>query len=271
MPLATSDCWRCESAWAWPSCACAVCTCASADLHVRLRDREAGAQAAVLEPGDDLALLDAHALLDQHLGQRAGDLGRDRRLAAGGDVAGGLQHRAGARRRCRARSRSAVCTAIGRAPSSHQAAAPTSATTTSTAERQPQPRGRRRRRLPGARRRCAAGSAVSDRCRSRTGLRAEAAILGEESRRARLAVASPADRGPGDWRSACGSRRTVPPARPAWRGARRSRPRAPCRASPSRAKAVRAMAGQVAQPAPVAAAHATHQLVAVDAAACRCR
>ena len=46
-------------------------------IHVRLRDREAGAEAAVVEAGDDRPFSTA-PFLDQHLGQGAGDLGRDR-------------------------------------------------------------------------------------------------------------------------------------------------------------------------------------------------
>ena len=50
--------------------------------------------AAVVEPRQHLFPLDAIALFDQHRGERPGDLRRHRGLAARGDVAGRLQHRA---------------------------------------------------------------------------------------------------------------------------------------------------------------------------------
>ena len=62
-------------------------------LQLRLRLGQGGPLGRVLEPRHDLALLYVVALLDQHLGERAGDLGRNRRLAARGDVAGRLQDR----------------------------------------------------------------------------------------------------------------------------------------------------------------------------------
>ena len=63
-----------------------------------LGERELRLRLGVVEPGQHRALLDPHALLDQHLGHLAGDLGRHGGLAPGGDVAAGVQHRAAVRR-----------------------------------------------------------------------------------------------------------------------------------------------------------------------------
>ena len=67
--------------------------------HLRARrgelgpgQRERGLGLGVVEPGQDVALLDPHAFLDRHLGHLAGDLRGDRGLAAGGHVAAGVQH-----------------------------------------------------------------------------------------------------------------------------------------------------------------------------------
>jgi hypothetical protein len=62
-------------------------------LGLGLSLSEAGAGVAVIEPGDDLAGLDVLAFLDEHLGDLAGDLAGDGGLAAGDDVAGGVQQR----------------------------------------------------------------------------------------------------------------------------------------------------------------------------------
>ena len=67
-------------------------------MQLRLRLRQRGALRGVIQAPEDLPLLDVIALLDQHLGEGAGDLRRHGRLAARGDVTGGIEHR-GARGR----------------------------------------------------------------------------------------------------------------------------------------------------------------------------
>jgi hypothetical protein len=46
-----------------------------------------------IERGHDEAGIDVLAFLDEHFLDLAGDLGRHRRLASRGDVAGGIEHR----------------------------------------------------------------------------------------------------------------------------------------------------------------------------------
>ncbi len=54
---------------------------------------EAGAQVGVVDTGDHLPRPDVLALLDEDLGDPAGDLAGDGGLAAGDDIAGGVQQR----------------------------------------------------------------------------------------------------------------------------------------------------------------------------------
>ena len=54
----------------------------SAALELRLGELELEPRLAVVEPGQDLALLDLHPLFDEDLGDLAGDLRRDGRLRA---------------------------------------------------------------------------------------------------------------------------------------------------------------------------------------------
>ncbi len=61
------------------------------------REPELRLRLGVVEPGQHRALAHALALLDQHLGHLAGDLGGDGGLATGGDVAARVEHRAGPR------------------------------------------------------------------------------------------------------------------------------------------------------------------------------
>ena len=61
------------------------------------RQPELRLRLGVVEPGEDRALVDPLALLDQHLGDLAGDLRGDGGLAPRGDVAAGVEHRAGPR------------------------------------------------------------------------------------------------------------------------------------------------------------------------------
>ncbi len=68
--------------------------------QLRIRLRERGPLRSVFEQRQHLAEIDVLALLDHDLGQRTGDLRRHRRFATRGDVAGRLQHRHRARRRC---------------------------------------------------------------------------------------------------------------------------------------------------------------------------
>jgi hypothetical protein len=73
-------------------------------VQLGARERELRPGLGVVEPGQHRTLLHPLPLLDQHLGDLAGDLGRDRGLAARGDVAAGVEDGAGAGRRgCGAR------------------------------------------------------------------------------------------------------------------------------------------------------------------------
>ena len=69
--------------------------------QLRLGDRQRRADLRVVQPGEDLALLDRLAFLDVHLEDLARDLRRDRGPAAGRDIARRVQHRSGETlRRC---------------------------------------------------------------------------------------------------------------------------------------------------------------------------
>ena len=61
--------------------------------ELRLGELELEPRLAVVEAGEDLALFDFHPLFDVDLHDFAGDLRRHGRLAPGGDVAGGVEHR----------------------------------------------------------------------------------------------------------------------------------------------------------------------------------
>ena len=67
--------------------------------ELRPREGELRLGLRVVEPGQHGAFLDPHALLDQHLGDLAGDLGRHGGLSPRGHVAAGVQHGAPVRAR----------------------------------------------------------------------------------------------------------------------------------------------------------------------------
>ena len=60
---------------------------------MRLRLGERRPLRRVLQASEHLSQLDVVALLDQHFDQGTGDLSRNGRLSARGDVAGGIEHR----------------------------------------------------------------------------------------------------------------------------------------------------------------------------------
>ena len=61
-------------------------------LGLCLRKRQRRPQRRVIEPSEHLTLPDRHPFLDVHLDELAGDLRRNRRAAAGGHVARGVEH-----------------------------------------------------------------------------------------------------------------------------------------------------------------------------------
>jgi hypothetical protein len=65
-------------------------------LELTLRKRVDRADRRVVEPRQQLAFLYGHAFLDQHFGNFAGDLRRDRSLTACDDISGCIQHRSAA-------------------------------------------------------------------------------------------------------------------------------------------------------------------------------
>ena len=65
----------------------------SGGIHLRLRQVQRRPRGRVVEPREDLALLNGHAFLDVHLDDLAGNLRRHGRAPPGRDVARRVQHR----------------------------------------------------------------------------------------------------------------------------------------------------------------------------------
>ena len=110
------------------------------------RQRQLGLRLGVVQAGEDGALGHSLALLDQHLGDLAGDLRGHRGLPSRGDVAAGVEDGAGAGT---AAARAATVRTVGgpsRVQASHPAAASAATTATATNSRPPWPRGGRRSR-----------------------------------------------------------------------------------------------------------------------------